>query len=104
MPDFILTVEEQSAGLRLDRYLVQRLNVEGLSRAEVQRLITERQVTVNGRQAKPSTRLKPHDHILLLSLPVREISLRPQKLPLEILYEDPHLIVINKAAGIMVHP
>ncbi len=98
------TIDAESAGLRLDLYLAQRLSSEVLSRAEAQRLIREGQVTVNGRQAKASTRLRPHDRIQLESLPLRDTSVRPENLPLDILYEDGHLIVINKAAGIMVHP
>jgi 23S rRNA pseudouridine1911/1915/1917 synthase len=104
MPDTILTVDAESAGLRLDLYLVQRFSSEGFSRAAAQRLIFAEQVTVNGCQAKASTRLKPHDLIQLRLLPPRDSSVRPENIPLEILYEDAHCIVINKAAGIMVHP
>jgi 23S rRNA pseudouridine1911/1915/1917 synthase len=104
MPYTTLTVDAESAGLRLDLYLVQRLSAEGLSRTEVQRLIGDQQVTVNERHVKASTRLKVHDVIQLRSLPLRETLVRPQNLPLDIVYEDPHLIVMNKAAGIMVHP
>lgn len=104
MLDPIVTVDAESAGLRLDLYLVQRFSSEGFSRAEAQRLIGEGQVTVNGRPAKASTRLKSHDVVHLQTLPLRDTSVRPENLPLDILYEDPRLIVINKAAGTMVHP
>jgi 23S rRNA pseudouridine1911/1915/1917 synthase len=77
---------------------------DGVSRAEVQRLISEGQVTLNGQQAKASARLKPNDIIRLHRLPLRDSSLVPENTPLDILYEDEHCIVINKAAGTMVHP
>jgi 23S rRNA pseudouridine1911/1915/1917 synthase len=100
----LVTVDPDSAGLRLDSYLVRRFDTDGFSRTEAQRLIGEGQVTLNGRSAKASTRLKPHDVISLLILPLRDTSLVPENLPLDILFEDQHCIVINKAAGIMVHP
>ncbi len=99
-----MTVDADSAGSRLDLYLVQQFSSEGFSRAEAQRLIASEQVTVNGRQAKASTRLKLNDAIELRLLPLQDSSLRPENIRLEILYEDAHCIVINKAAGIMVHP
>jgi 23S rRNA pseudouridine1911/1915/1917 synthase len=104
MPDKILTVDAGAAGLRLDLYLAKRFSSEGISRAEAQRLIDEGLVTVNGRGGKAAIRLKADDTISLASLPVRDTAVRPENLPLEILYEDANCIVINKAAGMMVHP
>ncbi|HEX2229515.1 MAG TPA: RluA family pseudouridine synthase [Candidatus Binatia bacterium] len=99
-----MTVDRESAGLRLDVYLAQQFSSEGISRAEAQRLIVERLVTVNGHEVKASIRLKPADVIRLEKLPLRQIPLRPENLPLEILYEDASCLVVNKAAGMMVHP
>jgi 23S rRNA pseudouridine1911/1915/1917 synthase len=104
MADTILRVDAQAAGARLDVYVTQQLRSTGLSRAETQRLIAERLITVNGCEAKPSIRLKPDDRIEVRSLPAREISLAAEDLPLDTLYEDSHLIVVNKPAGMMVHP
>lgn len=104
MPDTLLTVDRESAGLRLDVYLAQRFISEGVSRAEAQRLIGEGLVTINGGRAKASIRLKPDDVVRLQNLPLRESSLRPENLPLEILYEDASCILINKAAGMIAHP
>jgi 23S rRNA pseudouridine1911/1915/1917 synthase len=104
MPETLVTVDRESAGLRLDVYLAQQFSSEGISRAEAQRLIGERLVSVNGHEAKASVRLKPADVIRLEKLPLRQIPLCPENLPLEILYEDASCIVINKAAGMMVHP
>ena len=104
MPETVMTVNRESAGLRLDVYLAQQFSSEGISRAEAQRLIVERLVTVNGHEAKASIRLKPADVIRLEKLPPRHSPLCPENLPLDILYEDASCIVINKAAGMMVHP
>jgi 23S rRNA pseudouridine1911/1915/1917 synthase len=104
MPDTLLTVEAGSAGLRLDFYLAQRFGSQGLSRAEVQLLIGNGLVTVNGSRTKASVRLKANDTIRVQSLPLRETSVHPENLPLDIIYEDSHLMVINKPAGMIVHP
>lgn len=101
-------VDARAAGMRLDVYLARRVESDGISgeltRSGIQRLIVAGQVTVNGRQAKPSTRLRLHDEVALQTLPPKETSLRPEALPLEILFEDQDCLVINKAPGVVVHP
>jgi 23S rRNA pseudouridine1911/1915/1917 synthase len=108
MEDKVVTVDGAAAGLRLDLFLARRSSSDGrpdgLSRAEIQRLICEGRVSVNGRRTKASVRLKPNDTIRIQTLPLRDTSLLPENIPLDILYEDEHCIVINKAAGMMVHP
>lgn len=108
MEERVVTVDGAAAGLRLDLFLARRFNSagrsDGISRAEVQRLISDGRVLVNGRQAKASARLKPNDTIRIQSLPLRDSSLLPENIPLDILYEDEHCIVVNKAAGMIVHP
>jgi len=103
-----MTVSATESGVRLDLYLTQRAHdtaaVGELSRAEIQRLIDEGQITVNGRQVKPSTKLKPDDWIAISIPPPRETSLASENLPLEILFEDDDCIVVNKAPGMVVHP
>jgi 23S rRNA pseudouridine1911/1915/1917 synthase len=99
-----VNVDAASGGLRLDLYLARQFNSAGLSRAEAQRLIGDGLVTVNGRRAKASIRVKANDIIKWQSLPPRDTSLRPENLPLDVIYEDSQLIVINKAAGMIVHP
>lgn len=103
-----LSIDEKSAGLRLDLFLARELAglaaPLGLSRAEIQRLIIEQQVTLNGRPTKASARLKPNDRIVIRCLPPREIHIQAQALPLDILYEDADCLVINKAPGMVVHP
>lgn len=67
-------------------------------------MIAEGQVTLNGQRPKPSTRLKLNDWVEIQWLPPRESALAPESLPLDILYEDEDCIVVNKAAGMVVHP
>jgi 23S rRNA pseudouridine1911/1915/1917 synthase len=101
-------VENNAAGTRLDVYLARYFflpDVAGtLSRASIQRLIDEGQVTVNGRKSKSSARLRPNDVVYIEYLPPREASLRPEPLPLDIIHEDGDCLVINKAPGMVVHP
>jgi 23S rRNA pseudouridine1911/1915/1917 synthase len=104
-----LCVESRSAGMRLDRFVAAHLgSADGadapLSRSEIQRLIGAQQITINGAAAKPSTRLKTADRILVRLLEPREPDVRAEALPLAILYEDADYIVLDKAAGITVHP
>ncbi|MHC4776277.1 MAG: S4 domain-containing protein, partial [Planctomycetota bacterium] len=87
---------------RLDRYLVDR--VPFLSRTSLQRLIRERAVTVNGRTPKPATRLRAGDEVIAVLPPPPSAEIPAEEIPLEVLYEDDDLIVINKADDIIVHP
>ncbi|HKY09813.1 MAG TPA: RluA family pseudouridine synthase [Candidatus Binatia bacterium] len=99
-------VDAGSAGSRLDLFLVEHLSDSDLrlSRSEIQRLITEGQISLNGAKTKASARIKLNDEIVLRLLPVRIPTVSSEDLPLEILYEDMDLIVINKPAGLTVHP
>jgi 23S rRNA pseudouridine1911/1915/1917 synthase len=94
---------ESEVGQRLDRYLAGVLN--NLSRSSVQQLIEEKQVLVNGRASKPGYMLRSGDEIQVLQVS-RKLpgNLQPQALPLDIVYEDADLLVLNKAAGMVVHP
>ena len=87
---------------RLDSYLHNRL--KGISRNQVQKLIKLGGVTVNAKPAKPSLSLKEGDVVDVMVPPKPSLDLRPEPIPLDILYEDDDLIVINKDAGIIVHP
>jgi 23S rRNA pseudouridine1911/1915/1917 synthase len=102
-----LSIDQTAVGMRLDIFLVERWAKAqaqlGLSRAEIQRLIDEGQITLNGAPAKASARLKVNDRIDIRRLPARETALKAEALPLEILYEDADCLVVNKAAGMVVH-
>jgi 23S rRNA pseudouridine1911/1915/1917 synthase len=97
-----LTVEAEDEGKRLDQFLVARLRK--VSRARVQRLINERKVRANGKVAKASLRLKNQQRVEILDA-VQLPSLRAtaEDIPLDVVYEDDHLAVVNKPAGMMVH-
>ncbi len=87
---------------RLDRFLAAQQ--PEISRSRLQGLVKEGAVLVNGRPAKISCLLKSGDLINLKIPPAVPLRVEAQKLPLEIVFEDPHLVVINKAAGMVVHP
>ena len=104
-----LLIADHSAGIRLDLFLAGHFNPgsgsgERLSRSEIQRLIGEGQVTLNGVTTKASTRIRTNDQIDIRLLPPRDAMVRSEALPLEVLYEDGDCIVINKAPGMTVHP
>ena len=92
----------EDAGQRLDQFLVTQLGE--VSRARVQQLITQQQVLVDNAPAKPSQRLRGGEQITILG-PARLPPLRatPEEIPLDIVYEDDDLAIVNKPAGMMVH-
>ena len=89
-------------GSRLDTYLAS--HIEGWSRARLQQLIEDAEVLVNGRSAKSSQRLHENDEIEVELVSSPAATFTPEDIPLEIVYEDSDLIVINKPAGLVVHP
>lgn len=97
-----LEVSEADAGVRLDAYLAQ--NIGGWSRARLQRLIEAGDVLVNSRIAKASHKVAANDGIEVELTPPPESNFTPENIPLEIVFEDDHIIVINKPAGLVVHP
>ncbi|MDR2736622.1 MAG: RluA family pseudouridine synthase [Gracilibacteraceae bacterium] len=88
------------AGKRLDIVLVSLCD---LSRSKVQHMIRAGQVTVCGRPAQPGHLLRPADHIRM-EIPIVQLSVLPENIPLNIIYEDPHVLVVNKPQGMVVHP
>jgi 23S rRNA pseudouridine1911/1915/1917 synthase len=98
----VLTVDDASSGRRLDAWLAaQRTD---LSRARIQALIEEGLVTLDGRPARASARLKSGQTIALVVPPAAPAVPQPEDLPLTVLYQDPHLLVLDKPAGLVVHP
>ncbi len=95
-----LIVEEP--GCRLDKYI--SLKLPDLSRSRTQKLIEEGQVTVNGKAAKASLKLEQGANILIIIPPAEPSGLEPEDIPLKILYEDDDLLVVDKPAGMTVHP
>jgi 23S rRNA pseudouridine1911/1915/1917 synthase len=102
MHKYMLTVEKDKDGMRLDTFVAEC--VEGLSRARVKKLIDEGSVRLNGQVAKPSREVGEGDCIVVSVPPPVQPSAVAQHIPLEILYEDADIVVVNKAAGLVVHP
>lgn len=103
--DSLRTVEfELSRDLnkRLDRYLVDRISF--LSRSQLQRLIETGAVEVNDRTAKASTKLRKGDRVSVLVPPPPSTEIQGEDIPIEVLYEDDAMLVLNKQPDIIVHP
>ncbi len=100
----ILRIQADEAGTRLDRYLTTIL--PGISRTAIQHLIENGDVLVNDHTSKPGYSLKVDDRVQVKALAEhsKALSIMPQSLPLDITYEDEDLLVVNKAAGMVVHP
>jgi 23S rRNA pseudouridine1911/1915/1917 synthase len=98
--EFVVT--ENDAKLRLDQFLAKRL--PAYSRSRIQQLIRSGFVRINEQITRPRHIVRRGDKIDLREPPVEKIDIRPEAIPLEILFEDDDLIVINKPAGLTVHP
>lgn len=97
----LLEAEASDTGKRFDAYLAQELE---LSRAFAKQLIEEAHAVVNERPVKPNYRLKEGDQIRVELTAQEELRAVPEDIPLDILYEDKDIIVINKPRGMVVHP
>ena len=97
-----ITVKNEDMGKRIDS-LIPMLD-ESLTRSSVQRLIEEENIKVNGNKTKTSYKVKPNDKIQIVIPDAKETELKSQNIPLDIIYEDNDIIIINKAKGMVVHP
>ncbi len=98
----IFVVKNEEKNNRIDSFLANQK--EGLSRVAVQRLIEEEKILVNGRKTKPSYKIQEKDEITVKEEKPKEIELKAQDIPVEIIYEDTDIIVVNKPKGMVVHP
>lgn len=98
----VLIVPLEAKGERLDQFLSARL--EGVSRSRLQDLISEGLVRVNEKSAKPSLKLRGGEKLEVTIPPPAEMSLAPEAIPLDIVYEDADLLVVNKPQGMATHP
>jgi 23S rRNA pseudouridine1911/1915/1917 synthase len=96
------SVSEDYAGYRFDQAAAELF--PDYSRARLQQWIRQGDLTVNGKKAKPSMRLMGGEILRIEAQLIAEGEVEPQDIPLEVLFEDRHLIVINKPAGLVVHP
>ncbi|HEV8507158.1 MAG TPA: RluA family pseudouridine synthase [Chitinophagaceae bacterium] len=100
---FNLTVDHGQEPLRIDKFLMHR--IERATRNKLQQAINAGMVLVNGKEVRPNYKVKSQDEIILYSdMSPEETEVVPEKLPLNIVYEDDDLMVINKPAGMVVHP
>ena len=93
---------EEDAGARLDAFLAAR--VEGVSRTALKRAIEDGDVLVGGRAAKPSHKLRAGERVEVELPAPPPTELTPEEIPLDIVYEDEEVVVVNKPAGMVVHP
>lgn len=97
-----IEVLESQAGIRIDKFLAEEL--PELSRSYVQKLIKEEQITVNGKIVKANYKLSPEDLVVVLQPELKEPDILAENIPLDILYEDSDLLIVNKPKGMVVHP
>jgi 23S rRNA pseudouridine1911/1915/1917 synthase len=98
--EYELTAEE--SGQRLDKYLAGEMT--DLSRSRIKELVQAREVLVNGKKSKVSYKVQKGDLIQVTVLPLEPLALEAENIPLDIVYEDQDVIVVNKPQGMVVHP
>ena len=98
----IIKINEENVGKRIDSFIPSIK--KDISRSMVQKLIKEENIKVNGKETKHSYKLKLNDEIEISIPEAKEIDLKAQDIPLDIIYEDDDIIVINKPKGMVVHP
>src|SRR5437870_1178824 len=96
------TAEAEDAGKRLDAFLAEK--IDGWSRSRLQKLVADGDALVNEKESKPSYKLRANDSIEIELTEIAAEGFEPEDIPLEIVYEDEYLAVINKASGMIVHP
>ena len=100
---FAITIDKGQDPLRIDKFLMQR--IENATRNKLQRAISMGMVLVNGKEVKSNYKIKPLDSIVIYSdMSPEQTDVVPEKMELNIVYEDNDLMIINKPAGMVVHP
>lgn len=97
-----ITVNPEQAGRRLDAFLAETIEVR--SRSQIQKMIESGDVLVNQTESKPSYKLRSGDEIEVEITEIAPATFTPEDIPIEIVYEDDSILVVNKAAGMVVHP
>lgn len=100
---FSLRVDKGQMPMRIDKFLM--IRIENATRTKIQNSCEAGSVLVNGKPTKSSYIIKPLDQIsIVLSVPPKDVEVIPEDLPINIVYEDDHIIVVNKEPGMVVHP
>lgn len=102
MKKYSYQIDKENANKRLDRFISEEL--EEQSRSYIQLLIEDGEVTVNDCVKKSNYKLKENDSILITIPEAKEYSIEPENIPLDVIYEDNDIVVINKPRGMTVHP
>ncbi|HBS58982.1 MAG TPA: RNA pseudouridine synthase [Firmicutes bacterium] len=102
MERFAYMIPEEAAGTRTDVFLTQKH--PGLSRSHIQQLVADGHVSVEGKRVKSHYKLRSGENLALEIPPPAELAVVAQDIPLDILYEDGEVIVVNKPRGMVVHP
>lgn len=97
----VIYVNESNIGERIDSYLAK---ITEYSRSNVQRLIEEEKILVNNKRTKVAYKVQQGDEISIEHEKPKDVSLKAQDIPVEVLYEDDDIIVVNKPKGMVVHP
>lgn len=98
-----IVADARQSLIRIDKFLMDRL--PNVSRNKLQKAIKDGFVKVNNQQIKPNHKIHPHDVVIIaLPEPPRDTEVVPEDIPLDIVFEDEHLLVVNKNAGMVVHP
>lgn len=95
-------IQEDDVGKRIDKFLSEQFR--DVSRNYIQELLQENYILVNNKNCKPSYRLEENDCILVEFKEEQNLNIQPENLPLDIIYQDNDIAVINKSAGMVVHP
>lgn len=100
---FSITIDKGQEPLRIDKFLMQRL--ENATRNKLQQAINTGMVLVNGKEIRPNYKIRPLDQVVIYSdMSPEQTDVQPEPIPLNIVFEDEHLMLINKPAGMVVHP
>lgn len=102
MEEKVYKINEDLVGVRLDKAI--SMKDSSISRASVQRLIDEGNILVNGNKSKASYKLSLEDEVIIKKEEPKELEIKAEDIPLDIIYEDDDIIVVNKQKGLVVHP
>ena len=100
--NIFFTADGEFAGMRIDKALAE--TDSGFTRSHIQAILKEQSVFVNGKPVSKSYRLCEGDEVSFTAPELKELDVEPENIPLDIVYEDGDLLVVNKPRGMVVHP